>query len=304
MKRVIISGATGAIGMALIQLLIKNHVEILILTRAHSKRNFNIPIHPLIHVKYCELKDYTILENDTGKKYDVFYHFAWDGTTGSLRDDLYHQYCNIGYTLNSVDLAYRFGCKLWIGAGSQAEYGRVQKKLTAQLSTNPENGYGIAKLCAGQLSRELCRQRGLRHIWVRVASVYGPYDNENSMIMSTVKRLLNNEIQCFTKGEQEWDYLYSSDAAMAFWLLAERGLDGKVYCLGSGRSEPLYNYIEIIKMVVNKEAVVELGTKPYSDKQIMYLCADIEDLVNDTGFSPVVSFQEGIKNIKEFLESK
>ena len=55
--------------------------------------------------------------------------------------------------MDAVNLAHRLGCEFFIGAGSQAEYGRVEGKLNAQVPTNPENGYGMAKLCAGQMSR-------------------------------------------------------------------------------------------------------------------------------------------------------
>ena len=55
----------------------------------------------------------------------------------------------------------KLGCYKFIGAGSQAEYGRVEGKLTALTLTFPENGYGIAKLCAGQMSRILCEQKNM-----------------------------------------------------------------------------------------------------------------------------------------------
>lgn len=74
MKRAIITGATGAIGTALIKELIDAESEILVLTREDSKRNQNIPVHPLVQKKYCSLNELSDLENDTGKNYDVFYH--------------------------------------------------------------------------------------------------------------------------------------------------------------------------------------------------------------------------------------
>ena len=43
-----------------------------------------------------------------------------------------------------------------------------------------------------------------------------------------------------------WDYLYSGDAARAFFLLGERGRDGKTYVLGSGKAEPVKNYVSMI----------------------------------------------------------
>ena len=43
MKRAVITGATGAVGTALLQELIENNVEILVLCREGSARNSKIP---------------------------------------------------------------------------------------------------------------------------------------------------------------------------------------------------------------------------------------------------------------------
>ena len=38
-----------------------------------------------------------------------------------------------------------------------------------------------------------------------------------------------------------------------------------------------------------------LGDLPYSEKQVMYLGADLAELRQDTGFEPGVTFEEGIR---------
>ena len=45
---------------------------------------------------------------------------------------------NIQYTMDAVCLAKRLGCKLFVGAGSQAEYGRVDGKIGSNTPVNPE----------------------------------------------------------------------------------------------------------------------------------------------------------------------
>lgn len=297
MKRAVITGATGAIGTALIKELIKQNIEVLVLCREGSERNENIPVSNLVVKKYCDLEQLCSVENDTGKEYDVFYHFAWAGTTGNARNDMLLQNLNVKYALDAVNAAKRFGCKMFIGAGSQAEYGRVEGVLKPDTPTNPETGYGIAKLCAGQMTRQLALQVGLKHIWVRVLSVYGPNDTPNSMVMSTINKLKQNLVPEFTKGEQMWDYLYSGDAARAFYLLGEKGKDGKTYVLGNGKAQPLKEYIKTIQSVVNPDCEIKLGVIPYADKQVMHLEADISDLKKDVGFEPNMDFEEGIKNI-------
>lgn len=84
---------------------------------------------------------------------DAFFHLAWTGTVGAARNDMFQQNKNVEYALEAVELAASLGCKIFVGAGSQAEYGRVEGKLCADTPVFPENGYGIAKLCAGQMTR-------------------------------------------------------------------------------------------------------------------------------------------------------
>ena len=158
----------------------------------------------------------------------MFYHFAWKGTTGAARNDMRLQNDNVKYTLDAVNAAHRFGCHTIIGAGSQAEYGRVEGVLTSSTPVFPENGYGIAKLCAGQMSRILCEQHHMKHIWTRILSIFGPFDGEQSMVMSTIRNLLTGNRPALTKGEQQWDYLYSVDAGRAMYAIGESGIHGKV----------------------------------------------------------------------------
>ena len=300
--RAVIIGATGSIGMALIGELIDQGVETLVLCRAASARSARIPEHPLITKVDCSLEDMQGMQNPTGKSYDVFFHFAWEGTTGEARNDMFLQNRNVKYTLDAVGLAHRLGCHTFIGAGSQAEYGRVEGKLSATTPAFPENGYGIAKLCAGQMSRVECEKLGMKHIWARILSVYGPYDG-NSMVMATLSKLLDGERPSCTAGEQVWDYLYSADAARAFVALANKGVHGKVYCLGGGKPRMLREYITDMRDIVSPDTEIGFGDIPYMPKQVMYLCADIGELVKDTGFTPATPFADGIKVTAEWLKN-
>lgn len=302
MKRAIVIGATGAIGIALIKELIEENIEILVITRNDSERNDNIPRHPLVTLEYCSLDGLNELQNTTGKSYDVFYYFAWMGTTGEGRHDMYLQNMNIKFALDAVGVAKRLGCKKFVGAGSQAEYGRVEGVLKPETPVFPENGYGIAKLCAGLMTREYAHQLGMEHIWVRILSVYGPNDGSQSMVMSTINKLRNNEVPKFTKGEQMWDYLYSGDAAKAFRLIGEKGIDGKVYVLGSGEVRPLAEYIKEIQCIVNPESEIALGEIPYGEKQVMYLQADVSELEKDINWKAEIEFSDGIRKIVQSEE--
>lgn len=304
MKRAVITGATGSVGTALVQELTSRGVEVLVLCREGSARNRQIPKNDLVTLKFCDLNRLESLENDTGKQYDCFYHFAWEGTTGQARNDMYLQNRNVKYALDAVAAAKRFGCTAFIGAGSQAEYGRHEGTLKPDTPAFPEMGYGYGKLCAGLMTRQYAHQLGLRHIWVRILSIYGPNDGSQSMVMSTIYKLLDGQTPQCTKGEQMWDYLYSGDAARAFYLAGENGVDGKTYVLGSGSARPLAEYIGDIRDAAAPTGTVALGAVPYGSNQVMFLCADISELQQDTGFTPEVPFAEGIRRTVVWAKQK
>lgn len=234
----------------------------------------------------------------------IFYHFAWSGTYGASRDDAVLQSQNIHYTLDAISLAARLHCTHFVGAGTQAEYGPVPdgEKLAPTTSTNPQTGYGIAKLAAGGLGKLYASQLGLHFSWVRIVSVYGPGDKPYCLTMSTIRALLKGEAVHFTGGGQQWDFLYCGDAARAFRLIGESGVDGQTYVLGSGRTIPLAEALTTLCHAVDPSARVGLGDLPYPPGQRMYLCADISKLTGDTGFVPTTTFAEGIQQTIQWVK--
>lgn len=305
MKSAIITGATGMIGRALLCCLLRENVEVAVLVREGSSRRRFLPNDKRVRIIDCDLSRLSEIDGKTEGGYDVFFHLGWAGTFGDARNDMFLQNKNVEYTLEAVKLAHRLGCRTFVGAGSQAEYGRVDgQKLTPVTPAFPENGYGIAKLCAGQMSRIMAQNDGMKHIWFRILSVYGPYDGEQTMVMSSIGCMLKGESPEYTPAGQLWDYLYCDDAARALYTAAENGRDGAVYCLGSGEARPLREYIEIIRDKINPSVELKFAAKQYAARQVMYLCADISDLYEDTGFMPQYTFQRGIERTIEWYKEK
>lgn len=300
-KNAVITGPTGAIGTALCRELISHDIEVYAVCRPGSSRIAALPVDSKIHCVECDLNELSELAHKITVKIDVFFHFAWTNTIGPGRNDISAQINNIKYTIEAVRVAQRLGCQVFIGAGSQAEYGRCDEPLKPKTPCFPENGYGIAKLCAGQMSRLECAKLGIDHIWTRILSVYGPNDGPNTLISSLIQQLYAGEKPKLTAGEQKWDYLYSMDVARAFRLLAIQGKSGMVYPVGSGNAKPLKEYIISLRDHINPNAKLGFGEIPYNPLQVMHLEADISNLIEDTGFIPKYSFEEGIRETLEWV---
>lgn len=295
MKKALITGPTGAVGISLINELVQHGIYTTAVCRPDSKRRNAVPKHELVEIVECGLHDLGSLAGRLAHDYDVFFHLAWDGTYGQSRQDLYRQAENIIYTLDAVHAAVCLGCSTFIGAGSQSEFGHTKGILHPYMPCSPDNGYGIAKLDAGRMSRLECAKMGMRHIWCRIVSLYGPYDGVHTMVMSGILKMLKGERPQYTKGEQIWDYIYSKDAARAFRLAAEKGKDGAIYCIGTGKTRRLKEFIYAIRDAVNPELEIGFGELAYYPNQVMHLEADISNLTEDTGFFPAYTFEEGIR---------
>ena len=98
-----------------------------------------------------------------------------------------------------------------------------------------------------------------------------------------------------------WDYLYADDAAEALYRMALYGRSGAIYPVGSGTARPLREYLEILRDEIDPSVVLGFGEVPYGEKQVMHLEADIRALKTDTGFEPMVPFEDGIRKTIEWM---
>ena len=302
-KTAVVTGPTGAVGTALCRKLTEQGIAVFAVIRPGSARAEHLREIAGVRLVACDAAELLHLP-ELVPAADAFFHLAWAKTVGQGRNDMPAQIDNIRYAIDAVQAASALGCKVFVGAGSQAEYGRVDHALTPETPCFPENGYGMAKLCAGQMSRTACEGLGIDHIWPRILSVYGPFDGLGSMVSSVTRALLHGEKPLLTKGEQLWDFLYADDAARALVLLARHGRSGAVYPLGSGSARPLREYIEALRDAIDPALPLGLGEIPYGDKQVMHLEADISALKKDTGFAPQTDFQTGIRKTIDWVREK
>lgn len=295
---IIVTGATSMIGSAIVAEALEQNKKVAAVVRKNSPQICNLTNlknnHHLEMIE-CALEDYASLKFNS--EYDAFIHTAWKNTNVDSRDNVHSQIDNIRYTIDAVHAAESAGCDVFIDAGSQAEYGRVadSQRLSGNTPCNPESGYGIAKFTAGKMAFLETAKFGLRFCHTRILSVYGEGMSDQSLIMGLIKSLQANGKPSLTKCEQIWDYMYVRDTARAFLAIAEKGVNGKTYPIGSGTAKPLREYVEIIRGIINPAAELGFGEKDYYPHQPMILCADTAELFKDTGFKPLVNFEDGIK---------
>lgn len=291
----LVSGANSLIGFALVKNLLYHNYKVHALVRKSSNVNHLKNQSSSITFHYYELEDYD--QFDPSFNVDIFFHLAWKGTDKLNREDPIVQFENIGYSLSAVKLAKRLGATTFIGIGSQAEFAESLTPYNDDTKIDPNSYYGIAKFAAGKATRLLCESLGLKHVWIRVFSVYGPYDNPNSLISLIIQSIKYGTVLEMSDGNQIWDYMYSDDAAEAIYLLSIRGIHGKSYSLGSGEGLKIRDYIEIISNIEGINLKVFFTNDGSVLKSRNYLIADTKELIKDTNFDKHTYFIDGFKFI-------
>lgn len=296
MKKIIITGATGFIGLHLINEWLKDDVEIYAIVRKNSNKVSLIPQAKNIHIIECDMCDYILL-SDKISGGDFFYHLAWDGTRNPYRDDPIIQKNNYECSIEAFKLANALGCSLFLGIGSQAEYGSTKGSVDEKYPCNPSIAYGKEKLHTYMELSKMANECGMKFIWVRIFSLYGKYDYPGTLIMSALKQMQNNETIEMTLGIQLWDYLNVEDAVKAIKKFAITECNSGVYNMASGNYKPLKEFITDIKKITGSHSVLKFGTIPYGIHGPVNLTPCVNKIKTALNWKPEITFEDGIKKI-------
>ena len=298
MKTIFITGATSFIGLYLIEELLKDNFNIVAIVRENSDKIKLLPKSNNLKVVELNIENIEKLPNIIDDKCDVFYHLAWNGTRGITRDDKDLQESNYIYSVNALKTAINMQAKVFISAGSQAEYGLNIDEVSEETKELPVTEYGKAKLKFCHYAIDYCKKENVRFIEPRFFSLYGYGDFENTLIISTINKMLKNEDVNLTECIQLWNFLHIKDAVNALILLQKSNCSG-VYNFGSEDTRVLKEFIYEMYELTNSKSNLNFGTVPYNNGLIINVNPIIKKLQNSVNWQPKISFKEGIKEIIE-----
>ena len=292
--RCFVTGATGHIGSFLVRLLLEQGHSVAILVRGSSNPWRVKELLPQLHRIEGDLSNSPAWsEQLRAFSPDIVFHLGWEGATGA-RDSSTQLTRNVIDTLQLLDASHNAGSRVFVGAGSQAEYGACASRVVEERPANPGSPYGLAKYCLSQLTGEYCSLNSMRGLWLRVFSVYGPMDDPRHMLPSLIDKLLQAQSVPLTGGDQIWDYLYVEDAVRAMYAAAITPTASGIYNIASGNPIRLRTLIEKVRDRINPDQSLGFGEIPYIAGQVMHLEGDVERLKAHTDWKPRVDLEKGI----------
>jgi nucleoside-diphosphate-sugar epimerase len=302
--RCLVTGASGHIGSHLTRLLVDRGHEVTAMVRCAGDlwRLDNVPGR--IQVLRADLENIDCAaEAIKCAAPQVVFHLAWAGVTGAARDVPANAVASVGGSLQLFRLAQEAGCDCWVGLGSQAEYGRSAETLRENLVPAPDTLYGAAKLSVSNLTEALCRETGIRYVWLRLAAAYGPMDDPRHLIPVLIAKLLAGERPLLTSGIQEWDYLYIDDAVEAIYRAGMMpDVQGK-FVFGSGMSHPVRFIAERVRDMIDPSLALGFGEIPSDPSGQLSLRVDISAFSRATGWAPRIDLEMGLRRTIDWYRS-
>lgn len=293
--RALITGATGFVGSKLLALLLEQGDEVAVLRRPGGDPWRIGHRLPSVRTIWGDLSDVEQVEPQVTRFVpEVVFHLAWRSMDRAARRDPAQQFANRHASLSLLRIAAEAGCRTWVGLGSQAEYGFPNRVVDESILTAPRDAYGMAKVETCSATRRLAADLGVRFLWLRLFSAYGPADHPSAFIPYVAQTLLRGERPCLTTGTQLWDYLYVADAADAICRAAQTRAAEGIFNLGSGEALPIREVAERIRDLINPRLPLGFGEMPIAADSSTHLQADVSRLVRVTGWQPSTSLDEGL----------
>ena len=257
-----ITGASSFIGVEICRYLSDNGHQVIAMSRREKDDLNAIASDGNLRVFRADMQ--SLFEKATDVKADVFVHLAWAGTSHEDRNNPAIQADNIKNALECVKLSERMGCQLYVDAGSQAEYGLVPGVLTEEIPCNPITAYGKAKLQMYNDTKALTAQLGLKYIHLRILSVYGEKDHDETLIKSCLRKLKKNEPIVMRSGGQKWNYVYVKDAArqiaeLSLHAIGDNSFRCEVYNIASEDTRTLSEFVEVMNLTNSFKRAKLLG---------------------------------------------
>lgn len=303
MKRAIVCGGAGFVGSAVVKELLANHTEVTVVARpGFSEKADKSRLTGLdVTILECDIRNIgQITDQLKHTDFDVWYQFAWEGLFGEPLVDYTTQIMNIKWVMDAIVTAAKLGCKKFVGSGSITQFELLEKEREGQYDKH--RIYRTAKMACDYMGRSVAIQHKIEFIWPIITNIYGPGEYSPRLINSMIRNLLAGKRQQLSDGKQYYDFIYISDAAKAFRLIGEYGRPGRNYTIASGTARPLKEFLTKLAALVASGTELGFGEFPFNGISLPKEMYSIKELQEDTGFSPEVSFTDGICRTMDWIE--
>ena len=305
MKKILITGSSGFIGMHLSKTLLKEGMLVIGVDNMNDYYDVSLKESRLkILMGYDNFSFEKADISHFDKLNDIFNNFRPDmvvnlaaqaGVRYSLKNPQAYINSNVMGFMNILECCRKFQVGGLIYASSSSVYGGNEK---IPFSVSDEVNKPISIYAASKKSNELMAYTynhlyGLNSTGLRFFTVYGPWGRPDMAMYIFLNKIKNgDEINVFNHGKMQRDFTYIDDIVSGIKASIEKNYSYEIFNLGNSESENLMDMIKIIENSLDKKAKIKyLGMQP-GDVEKTY--ADIDYSKKKLGYNPKISIKEGV----------
>jgi len=298
-QRVLVTGGGGFIGSNLANALAVDN-EVVALDDGYLGTADNVDEA----VDYVER---SVVEDDLPTDVDVVFHLAAlssyamheaDPTRGAR--------VNVEGFVNVVEQAREDGCDTVVYASTSSIYGDRTELSPEDMPVTVNTGYEASKLARERYAEYFGNHYDLSMAGMRFFSVYqgmedgaeghkGEYANLIAQFADDIAS--GDRPVLWGDGTQTRDFTHVDDIVRGLELAADHRLEG-VYNLGTGEQYSLNTLVDRLNEALGTDVAPVYDDNPIpEDVYVHDTCADYSKMEAATGWTPEISFEEGVKMV-------
>lgn len=316
--RILITGITGFAGSHLADYILQNHPEIEVygLIRWRSRLENILHIMDKINLLEADLKDTISLKKALQEaKPDRIFHLAAQSfvpTSWRCPSET--------FTINAVGQINLFEAILSLGlspkiqvAGSSEEYGLAHPDEMPMKETNPIrplSPYAVSKVAQDFLAYQYFKSYGLKTVRTRGFNHTGPRRGEVFICSTFAKQIAEIEkkkrepIIQVGNLEAKRDFTDVRDTVVAYWLSLEKGKEGDVYNIGSGKAYSMKEVLDILLSLSTINIEIKVDPLRLRPSDVPILVSNCQKFNRLTGWKPKIPFKQSLRDLLDYWRDR
>ncbi|TKX85347.1 NAD-dependent epimerase/dehydratase family protein [Halorubrum sp. SS5] len=184
-------------------------------------------------------------------------------------------------------------------ASSAAVYPPREESNAEDSTLGPMGIYGETKLIGEDLMKMYSQETGVSTVSARLFNVYGPNET-NSHLIPAVVEPVQEGVRTIELGNltPKRDFVHVTDVARALLTLVE-GYEGeyRAYNVGTGEEHSVKEVVEKTSKAIDEDIEIEQDPERVRESDRSHLRADISRIQTELGWSPTVSFVDGLRKL-------
>lgn len=332
MKKVLVTGSSGFIGMHLSKRLLSEGYKVVGIDNLNDYYSVNLKKYRTevlnsnhnYSMNICSLEDYCAIEKVfKDNQFECVINLAAQaGVRYSIENPRAYIDSNIVGFLNILECCRHYEVPHLIYASSSSVYG-ANERVPFSIHDNvdhPMSLYAATKKSNELMAHAYSSLYNLPVTGLRFFTVYGPYGRPDMAYFLFANAIRNGKpIKVFNYGKMQRDFTYIDDIVEGIVRLIEKEAPKpnnswnrltadpaasyapyKLFNIGNNRPVELEYMISLMEKYMSKKAQREYLPMQQGDVPVTY--ADVDDLMEYIGFKPRVSIEEGLQSFVEWFK--